>query len=149
MTLDDSLGFIINHAGRRISHLVSLHFQPYDITIEQWTVLARLAEKDGINQKELARRAEKDQTNITRILDLLQRKGLIERRPNPEDRRSFYIFITDKGRDLNQVLIPVEHQVLQSLLRGLSETQLRAMQDALHQITANANEDIQQREGAE
>lgn len=108
MKLEDSFGFLINHAGRRMSQLLTLHFQAYDITTEQWTVLHRLAEQDGISQKELARRTEKDQTNITRILDHLQRKGLIERRANASDRRSFLTYITDKGRGLDQTLVPIE-----------------------------------------
>lgn len=144
MKLDHSLGFIINHAGRKISHLLTLHFQPYDITTEQWTVLARLAEQDGISQKELALRAEKDQTNITRILDQLEKKGLVERKPNVQDRRSYLAFITDKGRRLNQKLLPIENEVIQSVLHGLSDEQIHSLRANLAQITREASARIQE-----
>ncbi|ALS24639.1 MULTISPECIES: MarR family winged helix-turn-helix transcriptional regulator [Paenibacillus] len=144
--IDHSLGFIINHAGRRLSQLLSLHYQPYDITTEQWTVLNRLSERDGITQKDLAHRAEKDQTNITRILDQLERKGLVERRPNAVDRRSFLTFITDKGRSLNQVLLPIESRVVSSVLDGLSEEDVERLRAALIQITKNANRTINELE---
>lgn len=146
MNIDHSLGFIINHAGRRLSQLLSLHFQPYDITTEQWTVLNRLAEQDGITQKDLAHRAEKDQTNITRILDQLQRKGLVERRPNSVDRRSFLTFITDKGKSLNQVLLPIESQVVNSAMDGLSKEDMERLRAALILITRNANRTINELE---
>lgn len=142
MKLDESLGFLINHAGRRISQLLTHHYQSFDITTEQWVVLNRLAEQDGISQKELSLRAEKDQTNVTRILDHLQRKGFIERRSNPLDRRSFLAFITDKGRELNQQLIPIEEQVIQSILRGVTEEELNGFTKVLVHITNNANQDI-------
>lgn len=142
MNIDHSLGFIINHAGRRLSQLLSLHYQSYDITTEQWTVLNRLAEQDGITQKNLAHRAEKDQTNITRILDQLERKGLVQRRPNAVDRRSFLTFITDKGRSLNEVLLPIERQVVKSTLDGLSVEDIERLRTMLVQITKNANRSI-------
>lgn len=142
LNIDHSLGFIINHAGRRLSQLLSLHYQSYDITTEQWTVLNRLAEQDGITQKNLAHRAEKDQTNITRILDQLERKGLVQRRPNAVDRRSFLTFITDKGRSLNEVLLPIERQVVKSTLDGLSVEDIERLRTMLVQITKNANRSI-------
>lgn len=139
MNIDHSLGFMINHAGRRLSHLLSIRYQPYDITTEQWAVLNRLAERDGISQKDLAQRAEKDQTNVTRILDQLERKGLVERRPNAVDRRSFLTFITDKGKSLNEVLLPVEKEVINSVLHGLSEEEKDLLRAMLNRITRNAN----------
>ncbi|WP_284640100.1 MarR family winged helix-turn-helix transcriptional regulator [Paenibacillus silviterrae] len=149
MKLEDSFGFLINHAGRRMSQLLTLHFQAYDITTEQWTVLHRLAEQDGISQKELARRTEKDQTNITRILDHLQRKGLIERRANASDRRSFLTYITDKGRGLDQTLVPIEQRVISSVMRGFTEEQIHILRELLIQMTQNTNQDIREREEAE
>lgn len=144
MKIDQSLGFIINHAGRRLSQLLALHYQPYDITTEQWSVLNRLSEQDGISQKDLAQRSEKDQTNITRIVDHLERKGLVERHSNAEDRRSFLLFITDKGKLLNQELLPIEKEVVNSALQGLSEEHIELLRDMLIQITRNANQLIKE-----
>ncbi|MDD9265806.1 MarR family winged helix-turn-helix transcriptional regulator [Paenibacillus sp. GCM10023248] len=139
MQLDHSLGFILNHAGRRMTQLLSLHFQPYDMTTEQWVVLHRLACEDGISQKTLAIRAEKDQTNITRILDQLERKGLVERKANENDRRSFLTFITDQGRAMNDKLNPIEQQVIASLLTGFTEEQVSLLRELLLKITEAAN----------
>jgi DNA-binding MarR family transcriptional regulator len=143
LKLDDSIGFILNNAGRKVSHLLSIHFHPYGITLEQWTVLNRLAEQDGINQKELSKRVGKDQTNVTRILDQLERKGLARRKPNTEDRRSFLAVITDEGNALNQKLIPIEQEVIKTVLSGLSKNEIAQFREILRKITETANMQIE------
>ncbi|MBB3110738.1 DNA-binding MarR family transcriptional regulator [Paenibacillus phyllosphaerae] len=142
--IDDSLGFILNHAGRRLTLLLALRYQPYDITTEQWSVLNRLYEQDGISQKELSRRAEKDQTNITRILDQLERKGLAERKANEADRRSFLAFITPKGRELNETLLPIENEVIRLVQDGMTEEEVALLRRLLKKLTHAAEEAIQE-----
>ncbi|MGO4274504.1 MarR family winged helix-turn-helix transcriptional regulator [Paenibacillus sp. TAF58] len=146
MRLDNSFGFILNHAGRRLTQLLNSHFQPYDMTTEQWTVLNRLADEDGITQKLLAVRAEKDQTNITRILDQLERKGLVERRVNETDRRSFLTFITEQGKALNNILTPIEQKVIASVLSGFTEEQTLILRGLIIQLTNQANACIKEME---
>ncbi|OPH48806.1 hypothetical protein BC351_38195 [Paenibacillus ferrarius] len=146
MKMENSFGFVLNHAGRRMTQLLNVSFQPYDITTEQWVVLSRLVEEDGITQKLLAIRAEKDQTNITRILDQLERKGLVERRANETDRRSFLTYITDQGRALNDILTPIERRVIASLLSQFSEEQVHLLRNMLSQVTNKANEGIKELE---
>ncbi|MFC0211275.1 MarR family winged helix-turn-helix transcriptional regulator [Paenibacillus chartarius] len=148
MHFEESLGFQINHAGRRLSQLLTNRFQPFEITTEQWTVLNRLAEKDGISQKELAQKAEKDPTNLTRILDQLERKGLVVRQPNASDRRSYLTLITDKGRALNEQLIPIEQETMRSVMSGLADEQLAQLRIMLRHITEKANDSIREMEEA-
>ncbi|TYP75492.1 MarR family winged helix-turn-helix transcriptional regulator [Paenibacillus methanolicus] len=135
---------MINHAGRRITLLLALRYQPFDITTEQWSVLNRLYEQDGISQKELARRSEKDQTNITRILDQLERKGLAVRKANEADRRSFLAFITPRGRELNETLLPIEQEAIQSVLGGLNGEDVAQLRRLLKQVTLAAERAIEQ-----
>ncbi|MFB9326779.1 MarR family winged helix-turn-helix transcriptional regulator [Paenibacillus aurantiacus] len=144
MHIDDSLGFLINHAGRRLTLLLALRYQPHEITTEQWSVLNRLYEQDGITQKELARRSEKDQTNITRILDQLERKGLAVRKANEADRRSFLTYITPKGRELNETLLPIEQEVIQSVLGGMNTDDVAQLRRLLKQVTVAAERTIEQ-----
>jgi DNA-binding MarR family transcriptional regulator len=146
MILDNSLGFIINTAGRRISQLVSIQFNKYDITTEQWIVLNRLDEQDGISQKDLAKRVEKDQTTVTRILDQLERKGLVQRKTNREDRRSFLIYITVPGKSLNKILTPIEAEVIKTLFENLPEDQIAQLRAIVTQIINNANQQLEEME---
>ncbi|KIL35650.1 hypothetical protein SD71_12175 [Cohnella kolymensis] len=143
MRQDDSIGFIINQAGRRLSQLLAIRFAAFDLTTEQWSVLSRLCEQDGTSQKDLAVRVGKDQTNITRILDQLERKKLAERRTNPDDRRSFYAFVTDAGRDLQGRLVPIEQEVLASVTEEITEQQATILKELLIRLTNKTNELLQ------
>ena len=138
--LDESIGFQLSRATRKISQLLSSRFEPYGVTTEQFATLQRLAERDGVSQKELASRAEKDQTNMTRILDQLERKGLIVRRPNAEDRRSFLIYSTEKGNRLAAELAPLERATLDALLEGLPDDRIEAFRAALSHLWERASE---------
>ncbi|MBN2984541.1 MULTISPECIES: MarR family winged helix-turn-helix transcriptional regulator [Cohnella] len=144
MTLDDSIGFIINQTGRRLTQLLSLRFAPYDVTTEQWSVLARLNEQEAITQKELAFRVGKDQTNVTRILDQLERKKLVVRTANPEDRRSFLPQITDEGKRLYEELCPIERETVRIATAGLSPGELNELNRLLGQIETNTNNRLRQ-----
>jgi len=136
--LDESLGFQLSRTARKISQLLANRFEPHGITTEQWAVLQRLAERDGVTQKELASRAEKDQTNMTRILDQLERKGLVVRRPNEEDRRSFLIFGTSKGDRLAAELAPTERAEIEALLEGLPAERIAAFRETLDHMWKKA-----------
>ncbi|THF75125.1 MarR family winged helix-turn-helix transcriptional regulator [Cohnella fermenti] len=139
MLLDDSIGFLINRTGRRVSQLFALRLSPTGVTTEQWSVLARLCEEDGISQKDLAHRVGKDQTNVTRILDQLERKELIVRRVNPEDRRSYLPSVTDSGRRAYEEIAPIEENVIRLISEGIPPEQLAALKELLSRIADNAS----------
>ncbi|HZG75537.1 MAG TPA: MarR family transcriptional regulator [Paenibacillus sp.] len=136
--LDESIGFQLSRTTRKISQLLASRFEPYGVTTEQFATLQRLAERDGVSQKELAARAEKDPTNMTRILDQLERKGLIARKPNAGDRRSFLVYGTEEGHRLAAALAPVERAALDSLLEGLPVETRDAFRAALDHLWKNA-----------
>jgi len=138
LNLEDSFGFILNNTGRRVTQLLNLYLLPHDITTEQFSLLRRLNEQDGISQKELAKRVGKDQTNITRILDQLERKGLAIRKPNQEDRRSTLAYVTEEGRALDAILVPIEQEVIRQVLADLSEEDIRHLKTLLTRIEQKA-----------
>ncbi|UJF31326.1 MarR family winged helix-turn-helix transcriptional regulator [Paenibacillus hexagrammi] len=137
MSVNDSIGFIISKTARKLNQMLSIQFQPYDITTEQWSVLNKLAEEGGITQKELSCRIEKDPTNVTRILDQLERKGWIERVANEEDRRSFLTYATESGRALSDELEPIEKEFVQSILHSVSDEEIALLRSIMARINAN------------
>ena len=74
------------------------HLAPLGATAEQFVVLALLAAEDGITQQELGRRATSDPNTIRAILVLLEKRGLVSRRPHPTDGRARCVTLTRKGR---------------------------------------------------
>lgn len=132
--IQDSLGYILANTGRKLTQHLTLKFEPYGITSEQWSVLHWLTIKDNITQRELSKRTEKDPTNITRILDQLERKGWIERKANAIDRRSYLIYVTPSGRALSELLLPIEQEVTSNIEALLSQEHLDSLKLSLHKI---------------
>ncbi|MCM3783048.1 MarR family transcriptional regulator [Neobacillus mesonae] len=105
---DLSIGFMLGVAHRRAVNVMTSRLKEYDITTEQWSVLLQIYSNEGLNQKEIAVKAYKDQPTTTRILDMLEKKNLIIRKPSQKDRRAFELFLTEEGRDLSNTLLPIE-----------------------------------------
>jgi len=112
----------------------------YDITPEQWSVLARLFENEGMNQCQLGEKTLKDRHNITRILDRLEKKGLIERRRCLEDKRSFKIYLTDTGRKTERKLSMIVVDQGNFRYNGVRENDLLALKKTLVRILDNLEE---------
>ncbi|MEI0736890.1 MarR family transcriptional regulator [Paenibacillus sp. JTLBN-2024] len=139
-------GQMVSRTSRALIRYLTAHFKEDDITPEQWTVLKRLGEEDGITQKELALVTDKDQATLTKILDLLERKKLVRRGKNKEDRRSFLIFITDEGRELRERLFfYVNRLFAEEVVAGIPENDLKIFVSTLQKIQHNveANKDTQ------
>ncbi|WNQ09867.1 MarR family transcriptional regulator [Paenibacillus aurantius] len=137
-TKKEPFGYLTAMASRVMVRSLTLSLKPYDLTPEQWTVLKRLAEEDDITQKELALRSDKDQPTITRILDILERKQFISRKPNGEDRRSYRILITGKGREHQELVRPlVEEQFESKLLNRIPPEHLEIFKSVLFQMIDN------------
>lgn len=102
-------GFYIEKTAKRIKQHLQRKFNAMDcgITVDQWVVLDVLRETDGISQLEIADRTYKDAPTITRIIDLLSRKKLINRVMDSKDRRKFNIQLTQEGKEKIKEVWPI------------------------------------------
>ncbi|MDO9530788.1 MAG: MarR family transcriptional regulator [Deltaproteobacteria bacterium] len=107
----------------------------FDITPEQWGILRVLWEEEGLSQKEIGDRLFKDKPNVTRMLDALERKGLIFRQPT--DRRRYSIFLTKEGKKLQAELLPIVLQVQETATNSLTKSDLETLQNLLNIIYGN------------
>lgn len=137
MQLNDYIGFIFNNASRKFNQFAMSFFKPYDLTPEQAGIIRRLGEQEGISQKELAIRMAKDQTNITRLLDQLEKKNLVRRGTNKEDRRSFLAYLTEGGKEMNEKIILVESEIMEIVFKGLSEKRVTLLKEVIEEISEN------------
>lgn len=140
----EQLAVIFYRVNRTFQYLMSLHLKSYDITPEQWNVLKHLQEKDGISQKDLSYMADKDKTTITRIIDSLEERGALHRHVNPNDRRSFLIYLTEEGRSLIRELQPIPDKVNRLASRRLSEEDLLILKDMLSSLQDQILTEIEQ-----
>lgn len=108
-----------------------------DITIDQWLILKTIYDTPNISQREIAKKVFKDHASITRMIDLLVRKGFLERSLHREDRRRFGLDLTPLGKITQQNLIPVILRNRETALKGLSRDEITTLQYLLQKITAN------------
>jgi len=110
----------------------------YDLTFEQWTVLNVLFVEPGLIQSEIAVKTYKDKTNITRILDVLAKKDYVVRENNGKDRRSSCVFLTEKGKEMFNELIPCVKVANEQFVSGISESEFEVFSRVMDQISRNA-----------
>ena len=107
-------------------------------TRAQWIVLFRLREQEGLSQVDLAEVLELRPISLVRLLDRLVDHGLLERRPDPRDRRANRLFLTKAGRqlvdDLDSLRDSIATDVLQGIPAAKIETSLEALRDIKDRI---------------
>jgi DNA-binding MarR family transcriptional regulator len=137
--LNHSIGYQINRTALRLKTELLKHFleQGFEVTTEQWQVLNQLWENDGLTQKQISKNTFKDYGNISRILNVLQRKGYVIRRNDQKDQRYYRIYLTEKGLSLKEPLISIANGILESAKRGISEENINLLIQVLNQIYDN------------
>jgi len=115
---------------RTVDDIMKQQLSPLDLTQPQFAIIMNLLEKDGVSQTAIGKLVIMPGYAMTRNLDALEKKGLIERQTDESSRRSFQIVLTDQGRELAPTLFAIIAKVNGDLLDGLDEkevTQLKAL----------------------
>jgi DNA-binding MarR family transcriptional regulator len=100
-----SPGYLANYLARLFAQALARRIEPYGVTTGQFPVLLRLWEEEGATQTRLAAELAVEQPTMANTLKRMERDGLIERFPDPEDRRQARIHLTPRGRALEEVLL--------------------------------------------
>ncbi|MDD3224262.1 MAG: MarR family transcriptional regulator [Clostridium sp.] len=137
MLKDEAYGMLTNRTNRRMLRYVNSNLEKYNITTEQWNVLVRVYKEEKLNQKQLSKKTDKDQPTIARIIDILERKKLIERKMSKEDRRAFVINITEEGENLAKEVEPFLEGIFEQVLNGISVEELDTYTKVLMKINEN------------
>lgn len=103
-------------------------------------VLWCLLREEGVKMNELGRCAGLEPSTMTGLLDRMERDNLVERRPDPTDRRAQLIWLTDQGKDAKDTIITVVNDTLDTALRGISEEDLEQSKSVLRKVLTNATE---------
>lgn len=93
----------------------------FGVSRAQWTVLMRLDRFEGLKQSELADALDLQPISLTRLLDRLAQNGLIERRPDPNDRRANRLYLTPAARPLLEQLGTLGTGMMNEVLEGIDD----------------------------
>ncbi|NPV89149.1 MAG: MarR family transcriptional regulator [Firmicutes bacterium] len=111
----DFFCFKLAAISRKMNRYYNNRFAEYGITIGQSFVLFHLLEHDGSSVKDIAARVQLDSPAITGFIDRLVKEELVERREDPEDRRSLQVHLTPKGRGLAREVLPIAREYNQHI----------------------------------
>jgi len=132
--LDRTLRQVRLDMGRRLKDL------KLDITPEQWMILSSLYDNNGQSQSELGDNSFKNAPTVSRIIDLLCKKGLTQRKPHAGDRRRHTIFLTPAGKKIVELAMPAIIATREKGWEGLSDEDYKTFLRIINHIFQNFSE---------
>ncbi len=137
--LERALPFLIHACYQQLRSLTYKAFASHglELTPEQWVVLVRLWQKDGQSQSALSESTLRDRPTMSRILDTMEKSGLVERCVDPQDARSRLIRLTRSGKSLKPKLVPIAKELVERLERDIPERDLEITHRTLGRLLAN------------
>jgi MarR family transcriptional regulator, organic hydroperoxide resistance regulator len=139
IVVDNAIGFWIHRVYQASRNEMFRAFRDLgeDVTPEQWAILIRLWEQDARPQSELSESTFRDGPTISRILDGMQARGLLDRRSDPSDGRARIVYLTRKGRELKRKLVPAVEVLVRKMMRGVNKAELETTRAALRKMFEN------------
>jgi DNA-binding MarR family transcriptional regulator len=128
------LGFLLKHAQAGLSSLTAPALAVIDLDGRQFAVLAEIGARGPIAQQRVSEALRVDRTTIVALVDELERKGLVERKRDPSDRRAYAVELTPKGRRTLERALTVVGAAEREFLGSLSEADRRRLRELLARV---------------
>ncbi len=123
MDLRQSPGFLINKLAHIMQVELERRLNEYGVTTSQWAILALLWRKEGLSHLEIQKALRLEKATVTGLIQRMSRSKLIYREADPSDKRVHRVFLTEKGKSLENLLIPHAQAVNQQMLGGFTNEQ--------------------------
>jgi DNA-binding MarR family transcriptional regulator len=135
--LTRSLGFLLADVSRLMRRRFDARARELGLTRAQWRVLAQLRRREGINQTALAEIMEIEPISLGRHIDRLVEKDIVERRPDPRDRRAWRLYLKPEAQPILDRLRTISNANRREVLRGIPPEESEALIDTLLKIKSN------------
>jgi MarR family transcriptional regulator for hemolysin len=130
-------GFLLKEVTRRYTQRFELRASEFALTLSQCKALIRLEENEGVSQARLAELAEVDAMTIVRILDRMEADGVLERRPDPADRRARCLYLTSKAKPLLEQIWRLSDSIRAELFNGIAKSDRDVFMSVLERMHDN------------
>jgi MarR family transcriptional regulator for hemolysin len=145
---ENSLGLAIKTASKSLERAFDVELRgQYGLSSGQWKVIIVLSIQNGLSQKELAEKIFIDTTTLVPIIDGMEKKGLVERRTDPKDRRNNNVFLTPKSELFVEPIMEIVLRMRKIFFKNISEKDLELTRNTLNKLTINADSYIAKNEG--
>ncbi len=137
--LNQKIGPLLAQIGMlsRVFAIQSFAKMDYEITPEQFTVLSALVENGALYQRQISAITLKDRPNITRIISILEGRGLITRQVESRGRQIQKVHITDKGREVYEIVLPEILKIWAETVENITDEEMSQCFTTLQKIKEN------------
>ena len=133
-TAKDQPAFLLAQLGAHAATLFAERLAPLHLTPPDTGILRLLRMAPGISQQELSARLQIHPSRLVAILDNLEKRTLVERKPNPQDRRLYSLHLTKDGSEILQQIGKVAREHQDALLSTLSSEERAQLTELLHRV---------------
>ena len=135
------LPYQMNRVTARANQLWTKTLREHGLTVGRWQVLSVLSRFDGSRVGTIADLSGGEQPAVSRVIDQMERDGLVNRRPALDDSRAVQVWISARGRELFDELLPHAERFVQRMVRTLTESEIKQMNSALDRIFSDLQEE--------
>ncbi|GAA0739211.1 MarR family winged helix-turn-helix transcriptional regulator [Sphingomonas japonica] len=137
LILDEFIPFRLSFTSNLVSDTIARAYEAlFGLSIPEWRLVAVVAEMEAISQAAIGQRTRMDKVTVSRAAIALADRGLLERRANPDDRRSHLLALTDAGRTLYGAIAPKAIELERRIFEGFSQDEIAAFVAMLRRIDA-------------
>lgn len=137
----ESVAFLSTDVGRLFRKRFDSVARGFGVTGPQWRVLVHLNRTPGIHQGALADRLEVEAITVGRMIDRLEKSDMVERRPDPADRRAWRLYLRPEARPLLDQLAGCASGVMAEALAGFSDDEHAVLVELLERVRANLGDE--------
>jgi DNA-binding MarR family transcriptional regulator len=132
-----NFGFLLKDVSRLYTLFFEARARQMALTLPQCKVLVRLANNEGVSQARLSELAELEPMTMVRILDRMESDGLLERRPDPGDRRARRLYLTPKVKPLLDQIWRLAEQTRADAFEGIGKAERESFMSVLERLHDN------------
>jgi len=137
----EMLPYLLSRVATRTNQLWMNQLREHGLTIGRWQVLSVLSRYDGSRVGTIADLTGGEQPAVSRVVDQMQRDGLVKRRPALDDSRAVEVWITERGREKLEGLMPEAEAYVQRMVRALNDSEIRELTRLLDRIFSDLQQD--------
>jgi MarR family transcriptional regulator, transcriptional regulator for hemolysin len=137
-----NFGFLLKEVSRRYVNRFEVRAAEIPLNLAQAKALVRLEKNEGVSQARLAELAEVDPMTMVRILDRMEAEGLLERRPDPADRRARCLYLTAKAKPILGEIWRLSDEIRAEIFAGVSQAEREQFMTVLQRLYDNQLEGL-------
>ncbi len=134
---DTAIGYHLRLTSEQMREQLRERIEPLGVRLAQWQYLRVLWDNDGISQRDLSERVARMGPNTVSAINILERSGFVQRKPNKIDRRVVNVYLTPKARAMQDTLIEAAVDVMASVTEGITVSEMAALLKTLKKMEKN------------